>query len=194
MVGTIHPNLTDKDAVTPDHSMAIFVAELILLLAVGRLLGEAMSRCGQPAIFGQLLAGVVLGPSVFGTLLPDVRVLIFPSTPALKTMIEVVSQIGVLLLLLLTGMETNLALVNRKRRAVISTSLFGIGVPFICGALLAYALPSAVVPASVAPRDRLVPWYGIIDLVRQNRRHGADGGGRHPSRSRAVDPRDSNPG
>ncbi len=148
MVGTIHPNLTNEDAVTPDHSMAIFVAELILLLAVGRLLGEAMSRCGQPAIFGQLLAGVVLGPSVFGTLLPDVRVLIFPGTPALKTMIEVVSQIGVLLLLLLTGMETNLALVNRKRRAVISTSLFGIGVPFICGVLLAYALPSAVVPAS----------------------------------------------
>ena len=43
-----------------DHSIAIFVAELILLLAVGRLLGEAMSRVGQPAIFGQLLAGVLL--------------------------------------------------------------------------------------------------------------------------------------
>ena len=67
--------------------MAIFVAELILLLAVGRLLGEAMSRFGQPAIFGQLLAGVVLGPSVFGTLLPDVRLLIFPGTPGLKAMI-----------------------------------------------------------------------------------------------------------
>ena len=148
MVGTIHPNLIDEDAVTPDHSMAIFVAELILLLAVGRLLGEAMSRCGQPAIFGQLLAGVVLGPSVFGTLLPDVRLLIFPGTPALKAMIEAVSQIGVLLLLLLTGMETNLALVNRKRRAVISTSLFGIAIPFACGVLLAYAMPNTVVPAS----------------------------------------------
>ena len=132
---------------TTDHSIAIFVAELILLLAVGRLLGEVMSRGGQPAIFGQLLAGVVLGPSVFGTLLPDLRLLIFPGTPALKSMIEAVSQIGVLLLLLLTGMETNLALVNRKRRAVIATSLFGIVVPFICGVTLTYALPSAVLPA-----------------------------------------------
>ena len=148
MVGTNHPTLTNEDALTPDHSMTIFVAELILLLTVGRLLGEAMSRCGQPAIFGQLLAGVVLGPSVFGALLPELRQIIFPGTPALKAMIEAVSQIGVLLLLLLTGMETNLSLVNRKRRAVISTSLFGIAVPFICGVLLAYALPSEVVPAS----------------------------------------------
>jgi Kef-type K+ transport system membrane component KefB len=123
--------------VAADHLIAIFVTELILLLAVGRLLGEAMSRVGQPAIFGQLLAGVLLGPSVFGALLPEARQIIFPGTPALKAMIDAVSQIGVLLLLLLTGMETNLALVSRKRRAVISTSLFGIAVPFVCGVLLA---------------------------------------------------------
>ena len=62
-------------------------------------------------------------------------------------MIDAVSQIGILLLLLLTGMETNLALVNRKRRAVISTSLFGIAVPFVCGVALAYALPADVIPS-----------------------------------------------
>jgi Kef-type K+ transport system membrane component KefB len=56
-----------------DHTLAIFVAELIFLLAIGRLFGEAMSRLGQPAIFGQLPAGVVLGTSVFGALLPEVR-------------------------------------------------------------------------------------------------------------------------
>ena len=52
-------------------SEAIFLAELVLLLLVGRLLGEAMQRIGQPAVMGQLIAGVLLGPSVFGTLLPD---------------------------------------------------------------------------------------------------------------------------
>jgi Kef-type K+ transport system membrane component KefB/nucleotide-binding universal stress UspA family protein len=129
-----------------DHTTAIFAAELILLLLFGRALGEVMSRFGQPAIFGQLLAGVLLGPSVFGALIPDARQVIFPDTPALKSMIDAVSQIGILLLLLLTGMETNLALVNRKRRTVISTSLFGIAVPFTCGVLLAYALPKALIP------------------------------------------------
>jgi Kef-type K+ transport system membrane component KefB/nucleotide-binding universal stress UspA family protein len=112
------------------------------------MLGEVMSRFGQPAIFGQLLAGVLLGPSIFGALLPQARHVIFPDTPALKSMIEAISQIGILLLLLLTGMETNLALVNRKRRAVVSTSLSGIAVPFIFGVLLAYALPADLLPSS----------------------------------------------
>ena len=133
-----------------DHTTAIFAAELILLLFFGRMLGEVMSRIGQPAIFGQLLAGVLLGPSVFGALMPELRHVIFPGTPALKSMIDAVSQIGILLLLLLTGMETNLALVNRKRRAVISTSVFGIAVPFICGVLLAYALPGELIPSPAA--------------------------------------------
>jgi Kef-type K+ transport system membrane component KefB/nucleotide-binding universal stress UspA family protein len=136
--------------VAADHTTTIFVAELILLLFFGRMLGEVMSRIGQPAIFGQLLAGVLLGPSVFGALIPELRHLIFPGTPALKSMIDAVSQIGILLLLLLTGMETNLALVNRKRRAVISTSVFGIAVPFVCGVLLAYALPRELIPSPAA--------------------------------------------
>ena len=136
-----------------EHTTAIFAAELILLLFFGRVLGEGMSRIGQPAIFGQLLAGVLLGPSVFGVLMPEVRQAVFPGTPAIKSMIDAISQIGILLLLLLTGMETNLSLVNRKRRAVISTSLFGIAVPFACGVLLAYALPQDLIPS---PAARLV--------------------------------------
>ncbi len=131
-----------------DHTTAIFVAELILLLFFGRLLGEVMTRIGQPAIFGQLLAGVLLGPSLFGALLPELRQIVFPDTPALKSMIDAVSQIGILLLLLLTGMETNLELVNRRRAAVISTSLFGIAVPFACGVAFTYALPAELIPSS----------------------------------------------
>ncbi len=136
-----------------DHTLAIFIAELILLLFFGRLLGELMSRLGQPAIFGQLLAGILLGPSIFGALLPDLRHLVFPDTPALKSMIDAVSQIGILLLLLLTGMETNLSLVNRRRRAVVSSSLFGIALPFGCGVLLAYSLPASLMPS---PEARLL--------------------------------------
>ncbi|NJO23814.1 MAG: universal stress protein, partial [Sphingomonadales bacterium] len=120
--------------------------QLILLLLVGRLLGEGMTRIGQPAIFGQLLAGVVLGPSLFGALLPELRQQIFPDAPALKSMIKAVSEIGILLLLLLTGMETNLGLVNRNRRAVVSSSVFGIAMPFLCGVILASVLPARLFP------------------------------------------------
>jgi len=47
-------------------SEAHFIAQIVLLLMVGRLLGEAMQRIGQPAVMGQLIAGIILGPSVFG--------------------------------------------------------------------------------------------------------------------------------
>jgi Kef-type K+ transport system membrane component KefB/nucleotide-binding universal stress UspA family protein len=139
--------------VAADHTTAIFAAQLILLLLVGRALGEIMNRYGQPALFGQLLAGVLLGPSVFGALLPELREIVFPDTPKLKAMLGAVSEVGVLLLLMMTGMETNLALVNRQRRAVISTSLCGIAVPFSLGVALVYALPAEVLPV---PESRLV--------------------------------------
>jgi Kef-type K+ transport system membrane component KefB len=147
---------SDEAALAPmaaDHTIAIFVAQLILLLFVGRLLGEGLSRIGQPAIFGQLLAGVLLGPSVFGALMPGLHQVLFPDTAAVRSMVDGLSQIGILLLLLLTGMETNLALIHRRRRAVIATSALGIVVPFGCGIALAYALPSALIPA---PNARLV--------------------------------------
>jgi Kef-type K+ transport system membrane component KefB len=130
-----------------DHTLAVFAAELILLLLAGRLLGEGLSRLGQPALFGQLLAGVLLGPSVFGALFPELRHVLFPDSKTLRSMIDGIAQTGILLLLLLTGMETNLALIRRRRRTVVSSSLFGIAVPFACGVALAYALPGDVVPA-----------------------------------------------
>ncbi|TIX34983.1 MAG: potassium transporter, partial [Mesorhizobium sp.] len=90
-----------------------FVAEIVLLLLVGRGLGEVLQRYGQPAIMGQLIGGILLGPSLFGWLWPSAQHLIFPSDPAQKGMIDAVSQLGILMLLLLTGMETDLRLVRR---------------------------------------------------------------------------------
>ena len=131
---------------TENHILAIFLSQLILLMFVGRLLGEGMARIGQPAIFGQLLAGVALGPSLFGALLPGLREIVFPDSDELKTMIDAVSQVGILLLLLLTGMETNLRLVQRRFRVVAMTSITGIAVPFICGMALGLYLPQNLVP------------------------------------------------
>jgi Kef-type K+ transport system membrane component KefB len=129
-----------------NHTLAIFATELILLLLVGRGLGEVMNRFGQPALFGQLIAGILLGPSVFGLLWPEGRQFIFPDNKTLKTMIDAISQIGILLLLLLTGMETNLALVQRRKRTVIASSISGIALPFALGVALAYALPGGAIP------------------------------------------------
>ena len=89
------------------NAEGLLVAEVVLLLLVGRILGEGMQRLGQPALMGNLLAGLVLGPSLFGVIWPEAQKFLFPSDPAQKAMIDGLSQIGILFLLLLTGMETD---------------------------------------------------------------------------------------
>src|ERR1041385_3761526 len=116
------------------------------------LLGELMLRIGQPTIVGQLLAGVILGPSVFGRLWPHAHDLIFPHDPAQKAMITAIAQFGVLLLLLLTGMETDLRLIRRARSTALAVSLTGIAIPFACGFALGQFLPDSLLP----PNHRLV--------------------------------------
>jgi len=94
-------------------SEAHFIAEIVLLLLVSRLFGEAMQRIGQPSVLGQLIAGIILGPSALGAIWPDGERAIFAGGPEQKSMIEAVSDLGILMLLLLTGMETDLNLVKR---------------------------------------------------------------------------------
>jgi Kef-type K+ transport system membrane component KefB/nucleotide-binding universal stress UspA family protein len=127
-------------------SEVVFLAQIIALLVCGRLLGEALQRIGQPAVMGQLIAGILLGPSVLGALWPDFQHWLFPSRPEQKAMIDAVAQLGILMLLLLTGMETDLSVFRRSRRTAFSVSLAGIAVPFACGMALGELLPEAMLP------------------------------------------------
>src|SRR5215468_8967495 len=127
-------------------SDVVFLAQLITLMLVGRLLGEVMNRIGQPSVMGMLLGGIVLGPSVLGVLWPALQHAIFPSAPEQKAMLDGVAQFGILLLLLLTGMETDLKLVRTVGKAALSISLTGVAVPFICGFALGQLMPQSLLP------------------------------------------------
>ncbi|VVD93605.1 Na(+)/H(+)-K(+) antiporter GerN [Pandoraea communis] len=135
------------------HGTAIFFTQLLLLVLVGRLLGEGMQRLRQPAVMGQLLAGVLLGPSVFGTLMPAWQHAVFPDSEAQKRMLDAVSELGVLLLLLSTGLETDLGLVRRMKRMAVFASAGGMLIPFACGFALGWHLPDNLLPH---PEARLV--------------------------------------
>src|SRR5829696_3205188 len=134
-------------------SEVVFLSQIIVLLLFGRLLGELMQQVGQPSVMGQLIAGIVLGPSAFGWIFPDLQHALFPRTPEQKAMIEGISQFGILLLLLLTGMETDLRLVRKVGKAAISISISGVAVPFICGFTLGQFMPDWLLPH---PDQRLV--------------------------------------
>jgi Kef-type K+ transport system membrane component KefB/nucleotide-binding universal stress UspA family protein len=131
----------------------LFIVQIVLLITVGRGLGEIMQRIGQPSVIGELLAGLLLGPSLFGWLWPEAQGAIFPQTPEQKALIEGLAQFGILLLLLLTGMETDLKLVRKVGRAAVTISIAGILVPFVCGFTLGQFLPENLLPH---PEARLV--------------------------------------
>ena len=130
-----------------------FFIALALLVIAGRAAGELFQRIGQPAVMGQLLAGLILGPTVLGRLAPGLQHRLFaPDTPQMN-MVDAVAQLGVLMLLLLTGMETDLPLVRKVGRAAIAVSLAGIIIPFLCGVALGEYLPADMLPD---PGKRLV--------------------------------------
>jgi Kef-type K+ transport system membrane component KefB len=116
-------------------------------------MGEAAQRIGQPSVMGQLIGGLLLGPSFFGLLWPSAQHAIFPADPVQKSMLDAVSELGVLMLLLLTGMETDLQMVRRVGRAGIAAALAGVAIPFACGFTLGEFLPAEFPPK---PDARLV--------------------------------------
>ncbi len=141
------------DASTSDTLEIGFLAEVTLLIMVGRILAEGMQRIGQPAVMGPLIGGLLLGPSVLGALWPAAQHTLIATDPAQRAAIAAFAQFGVLLLLLLAGMETELRLLQRIGRTAVAVSVAGITLPFAFGFALGEFLPAAIVPH---PEQRLV--------------------------------------
>ncbi len=135
------------------HELLLILIQLSLLLLVARGLGELMRQINLPPVVGELLAGVVLGPSLFGLLLPDLQGFIFPKSQEQSNLLSVISWLGVLFLLIVTGLETDLKLILRKGKTALVISLGGIIVPFITGFGLGWLLPDSLL---VDPDKRLV--------------------------------------
>ena len=94
------------------HALLILLLQMAGLLLLARTFAEIMRRLGQPAVIGELLAGIVLGPTVLGYFSPELFVLAFPQEVAQFHLLEVISWLGMVLLLLLTGLETDLRIVR----------------------------------------------------------------------------------
>ncbi len=142
------PALSAEGAPTPGalSAEALMLAQVMLLVIGGRMLGELMYRIGQPTIIGQILAGILLGPTVLGSLWPAAEQALFPSAPEQQALIGGLSQLGILFLFLLAGMETDLGLAWRLRARALGVSLAGSAVPFVFGIALGLLLPETVLP------------------------------------------------
>jgi Kef-type K+ transport system membrane component KefB/mannitol/fructose-specific phosphotransferase system IIA component (Ntr-type) len=133
-----------------EHDVLLFLLSLAVLLAMARGLGELARALGLPLIIGEITAGILLGPTALGRLAPRVYAGLFPSG-APKVMIGAYVSVAVVLLLVVAGLEVDLAVVRRRGRGALLTSVLGIVLPLGGGTLLGYLLPDSDL---VAPSHR----------------------------------------
>ena len=122
------------------HDVVLFLLALATLLGVARLLGELSARLGFPAVVGEIIAGVVIGKTVFGRIAPSAFAWLFPPGPP-AIWISAYTTVAVVLLLVVAGLEIDLSVVRRSGRVVLLTSLLGVLVPFALGFGTGLVLP-----------------------------------------------------
>jgi len=114
------------------------------LLVAARVLGELARKLNQPSVLGELLAGIVLGPAIFGNIAPDVQGWLFPTSGPAAVVLDGIRILAVTLFLLVAGLEVDLSRVMQQGRAASAVGIGGMIVPFAMGFALAWLAPSVV--------------------------------------------------
>lgn len=117
------------------HVPANTFLQIAIILAVIRVVVFAARRLGQPPVVGEMIAGVLLGPSLFGLLFPEFQSALFPESS--RTVLQVLSQLGLVVYMFLIGAEFNLDLFRERIRGAATVSAAGIVGPFLLTAILA---------------------------------------------------------
>ena len=143
------------------EQIAAFFLALALLLGLAKLLGEAAQQSGLPSVLGELVSGLLLGPTILGTLAPQVAAWLFPSFGPGALGLEVIFTLSAALLLLAAGLEVPLSTVWRQGRSMLLVSAAGIAIPFACGTIAAGLAPGFFGLPSDAPLAPFVLFCGI---------------------------------
>lgn len=151
-------NLAPSTGVVPDTAhgapppapfdLARLTLQIVVVVAVARLAGALMERIGQPRVIGEILGGIVLGPTVLGLFAPTVAATLFP--PASLGFLNALAQFGLLLFMFLLGLELDLAQLRRRAHIALVASHASISVPFLLGVLLSLFLYTPYAPAGVS--------------------------------------------
>ena len=119
---------------TMQHLPATFFLQMTVILLACRVVGWVARKFGQPQVVGEMIAGVLLGPSLLGLFFPDQMAALFPKES--RAILSVVAQLGVGLYMFLVGMEFKTDLFRSRIRSAASVSIAGMVAPFILGAAL----------------------------------------------------------
>lgn len=125
---------------SPDD-MVIFFLSIAILLAIGLLLGELTRKLRFPVIIGELIGGIILGPTILGWLSPNIQSWLFPVTGPVFMGRDALIQVALLFFLFSAGLEMNLGLMKKRRSSILWTSVLGIAIPFVLGFGLVLLFP-----------------------------------------------------
>ena len=112
--------------------------DIAIVIAVARLMARLAVRFRQPAVIGEILGGIVLGPSVLGLLPGNLPQVLFPAD--VRPHLTVIAQLGLVLFMFIVGLEVDLRLIQSRRRVATTVSLSSIALPFGLGVALAFVL------------------------------------------------------
>lgn len=140
------------------HPLSVFILQLIIIIIASRLCAFVFKKIGQPAVMGEIVAGIALGPSLFGSAFPGLSSFIFPVSSLSN--LQLLSQIGLILFMFVIGMELDVKIIKKKARSAIFISNASIILPFILGAMLSSFLYDGYAPAGI-PKYAFALFMGI---------------------------------
>ncbi|HUS57955.1 MAG TPA: cation:proton antiporter [Planctomycetota bacterium] len=127
-----------------EHDILLFLLQLLLLLGCARALGELFRRWGQPAIVAEVLVGMIFGPSILGNIARPLYDFMFPADHSQhKVMMETMSQVGVLFLLLVNGLDVDISMAWKQRRDSFAIAVSDIIIPLAIGFGAAMLIPKS---------------------------------------------------
>jgi Kef-type K+ transport system membrane component KefB len=130
------------------HPLAILLAQIITIIVVARFFGWVFRKIGQPSVIGEIIAGIVLGPSLLGLYFPEFSLTLFPV--ASLGNLQFLSQIGLILFMYVIGMELDLKVLQNRAKDAVVISHASIVFPFALGIGLAYFVYFRFAPAGVS--------------------------------------------
>lgn len=130
-----------------EHPLAILLAQIITIIFAARFFGWICKKIGQPTVIGEIIAGIVLGPSLIGMYFPEFSATLFP-TASLGNL-QFLSQIGLILFMFVIGMELDLKVLKNKAHDAVVISHASIIIPFALGMGLAYFIYTSFAPSGV---------------------------------------------
>lgn len=134
------------------HQLLVFLLQMALLLAAATVLGTLAARLGLPAVVGELTGGVLLGPSLLGHLAPRLTTWLFPPSAGQTHLLDAVGQLGVILLVGVTGADLDMRMIRPIMRTVGRISVLSLAIPFGLGLAGGFLTPAAVLPYHIDRR------------------------------------------